>query len=169
MAKENRNELFEYLQNIGNQAIRQFIEDQGIEDEVGYAKLWMKDNSKVRWKTGTHFIKMFELELKRLMTKKVIDIEMLGFLTLLSLYLNYEDSCLVKDGKYLNQKDIIEISGWSKNKVNKFLKEAIENDLLFEEKQEEDKRKSKYKLNAKLFYKGSKIDRDEKMYYDYEK
>jgi DNA-binding MarR family transcriptional regulator len=169
MAKDNNNELFVYLQNIGAKAVNQFIEDQGL--EIDYQMSFqMKDTSKTKWKSKSHFIKLYEQELHRLMTKKVIDIEMLGFLTLLSLYLNYEDSCLVnKDGTFLNQKDIIEITGWSKNKVNKFLKEAIDSELIFEKKQEIDKRKSKYCLNPHLFFKGQMITKETKDRYNKEK
>jgi DNA-binding MarR family transcriptional regulator len=100
------------------------------------------------------------------MTKKVIDIEMLGFLTLLSLYLDYEDNSLIKDDRYLNQKDILELTGWSKNKVSKFIKAAIDNKFIYEEKQENDKRKSMYYLNPNLFFRGQKIDKETKQYYD---
>jgi DNA-binding MarR family transcriptional regulator len=169
MAKDNNNELFIYLQNIGAKAVNQFIEDQGI--DIDYQMSFqMKDTSKTKWKSKSHFIKLYEQELHRLMTKKVIDIEMLGFLTLLSLYLNYEDNCLVnKDGTFLNQKDIIEITGWSKNKVNKYLKEAIESELIYEKKQEIDKRKSKYYLNPHLFFKGQMISKEAKDHYNKEK
>jgi DNA-binding MarR family transcriptional regulator len=92
---------------------------------------------------------------------------MIGFLTTMSLYLNFEDNSLInKDGSYITQKDIITITNWSKSKVNKFVRIAIENELIFEQKQEEDKRKSKYFLNPNLFYKGSKIDKETKEYFD---
>ena len=172
MVKDNRNELVNIIQNIGAKAVNQFIEDHDLQDQFDnyQMSLQMKDVSKTKWKSKSHFIKLFEQELCRLMTKKVIDIEMLGFLTLLSLYLDYEDNCLVnKDGTYLSQKDIIEVTGWSKNKVNKFLKEAIESELIFEKKQEIDKRKSKYYLNPHLFFKGQMISKETKDHYNKEK
>lgn len=169
MAKDNQNELFIYIQNIGAQAINKFIEDQGL--ELDYQMYFqMKDVSKTKWKSKSHFIKVYEQELLKLMSKKVIDIEMLGFLTLLSLYLNFEDNCLInKDGTYLNQKDIIELTGWSKPKVSKFIKEAIDSELIYEKKQEIDKRKSKYYLNPHLFFKGQMISKETKDQYNKEK
>jgi hypothetical protein len=166
MKKENQSELYLYLQNIGNKAIYDFLESQGLE---AHAQMYVKDISKVKWKSKSHFIKLYKQELQRLMTKKVIDIEMLGFLTVLSLYLNFEDNSLIIDDRYLNQKDIIDITAWNKNKVNKYIRIAIENELLYEEKQEGDKRKSKYFLNPNLFFRGQKIDKETKQYYDYEK
>jgi DNA-binding MarR family transcriptional regulator len=159
--KEIMSQMQEVGQRIGTNAIKDFLESHDIEIDGVQLGFIVKDNSKVKWKSSSHFIKLFERELQRLMTKRIIDIEMLGFLTTLSLYLNFEDNSLVnKDGSYINQKDIINITNWSKSKVNKFIKVAIENELLFEKKQDEDKRKSKYFLNPKLFYKGQKIDKD---------
>jgi DNA-binding MarR family transcriptional regulator len=161
--KELMSKMQEVGQKIGSNAVRDYLDSYDIEINGMELGFYVKDNSKVKWKSNSHFIKLFEMELLRLMTKRIIDIEMLGFLTTLSLYLNYEDNSLInKDGSYINQKDIINITNWSKSKVNKFIKLAIENELLFEQKQEEDKRKSKYFLNPKLFYKGSKIERETK-------
>jgi DNA-binding MarR family transcriptional regulator len=167
----NKKELFtkmqEVGQRIGSNAVKDFLDSYDIELNGVELGFYIKDNSKVKWKAKSNFIKLFESELQRLMTKRIIDIEMLGFLTTLSLYLNFEDNSLInKDGSYINQKDIIDITNWSKSKVNKFIKLAIENELIFEQKQEEDKRKSKYFLNPKLFYKGSKIDRETKEHFD---
>jgi DNA-binding MarR family transcriptional regulator len=173
MAKDSQNnELKMYLQSISAKAINKFVEDNGLEDILDnyQMSIQMKDVSKTKWKSKSHFIKVYEQELLKLMTKKVIDIEMLGFLTLLSLYLNFEDNCLInKDGTYLNQKDIIELTGWSKPKVNKFIKEAIDSELMYEKKQEIDKRKSKYYLNPHLFFKGQMIAKETKDHYNKEK
>lgn len=167
----NKKEIMSKMQEVGlrtsTNAVMDFLESHDIELNGVELGFYVKDNSKVRWKSNSHFIKLFERELYRLMTKRIIDIEMIGFLTTLSLYLNFEDNSLVnKDGTYINQKDIIDITGWSKSKVNKFIKLAMENELIFEQKQEEDKRKSKYFLNPNLFYKGSKIDPDTKKQFD---
>jgi DNA-binding MarR family transcriptional regulator len=163
MTKDNQNELYVYLQHIGTQAVKRFADDNGIDLDI---EMYVKDKSKIKWKSKSHFIKLYKQELQRLMTKKVIDIEMLGFLTLLSLYLDYEDNSLIKDDRYLNQKDILELTGWSKNKVSKFIKAAIDNKFIYEEKQENDKRKSMYYLNPNLFFRGQKIDKETKQYYD---
>jgi hypothetical protein len=165
--KEIMSKMQEVGQKIGSNAVKDFLDSNDIEINGLELGFYVKDNSKVKWKPKSHFIKLFEMELFRLMTKRIIDIEMLGFLTTLSLYLNFEDNSLInKDGTYINQKDIISITNWSKSKVNKFIKLAIENELLFDQKQDEDKRKSKYFLNPNLFYKGQKIDPDTKKHFD---
>jgi DNA-binding MarR family transcriptional regulator len=165
--KELFNQMQEVGQKIGSNAVKDFLDSHDIELNGVELGFYVKDNSKVKWKSKSNFIKLFEMELRKLMNKRIIDVEMIGFLTTLSLYTNFEDNSLVNEnGLYLTQKDIIEITNWSKGRVNKYMKIAIENELIFEQKQEEDKRKCKYYLNPKLFYKGSKIDRETKELFD---
>lgn len=165
--KDLLSKMQEVGQRIGSNAVKDYLDSYDIELNGVELGFYIKDNSKVKWKSKSKFIKLYEMELYRLMTKRTIDIEMIGFLTTMSLYLNFEDNSLInKDGSYITQKDIITITNWSKSKVNKFVRIAIENELIFEQKQEEDKRKSKYFLNPNLFYKGSKIDKETKEYFN---
>lgn len=165
--KDLLSKMQEVGQRIGSNAVKDYLDSYDIELDGVELGFYIKDNSKVKWKSKSKFIKLYEMELYRLMTKRTIDIEMIGFLTTMSLYLNFEDNSLInKDGSYITQKDIITITNWSKSKVNKFVRIAIENELIFEQKQEEDKRKSKYFLNPNLFYKGSKIDKETKEYFN---
>lgn len=174
MTNVNKKGLLFQMQEVGHRigtnAVMDFLESHGLEMDGVQLGFYVKDTSKVKWKGSSKFIKLYEMEMERLMNKEIINFEILGFLTWLSKYLNYEDNSLInKDGTYLTQKDIIEITGWHKNKVSKTVKSLIENEILYEKKQEEDKRKSKYFMNPNLFFKGKNIDKDIKEFYDNKK
>lgn len=159
-------QMQEVGQRIGTNAVKDHLDSYGINIEGVELGFYVKDTSKVKWKANAKFTKLFDTELNRIMSKNILTVEMLGLLTLLTPYLNYEDNSLInKDGSYLNMNDIMELTGWGKKKVNQMLTVLIENEIMYTEKQKEDKRKNKYSINPNLFYKGQKIDRDIKEYY----
>lgn len=172
-----KRDLMEQIQEVyalsGSNAVRTFLESHDIEldnlEGIHISKPYIKDNSKVKWKTGTQFIKMFSVELIKLVNKKGVlnDIELLGLATRLSLQVDFEDNSLInKDGSYITQKDIMDITGWGKKKVAQSLKQLIDNEIIYIDKQEEDQRKNRYYMNPNIFYKGSNIDKEVKQRYD---
>lgn len=166
----NKNDLMLNMQEVGHtsakRSVMDYLESHGIDvDDISF-KFLVNDTSKVKWKSNSKFVKLFIAELEKLMSKKVITVEMLGFVTLLTPYLSYENNCLMnKDNSIMNQNDIIKLSGWGRNKVSQTIKVLIELEIMHEEKQQEDKRKSKYYLNPHLFYKGQKIDKEVNEFY----
>ena len=92
---------------------------------------------------------------------------MLGFLTLLTPFLDYENNCLInKDSTYMSQNVIIKLTGWGRKKVTNTISTLVSQEIMYEMKQDIDKRKSKYYINPKLFFKGQKIDKEVKDYFD---
>lgn len=167
----NKKELIQQMQEVGHRigtnAVKDHLDSYGLHIEGVELQFFVKDTSKVKWKSNSKFTKLFDTELINIMSKNTITVEMLGLLTLLTPYLNYEDNSLInKDGSYMNQHDIMKLTGWSKKKVNQLLTVLIDNEIVYTEKQTEDKRKNKYSINPNLFYKGQKIDKDIKKYYD---
>jgi hypothetical protein len=164
--KDIINKVQELGHNEAVNTVKDFLDNQGIDLDGLELRFIVKDVSKVKWKPKSEFVKIFIKELEKL-DNKVITFEMLGILTFLTPYINYEDNTLInKDGSYMNQNDIINLSGLSRKKVNHILNVLIENEIIFAMKQTEDKRKSKYLVNPKIFYKGQKIDRNLKEYFD---
>jgi hypothetical protein len=162
--KEILQEMQEVGQIIGTNGVQDYLESHGLDINQVQLKFIVKDVSKVKWKSKSEFVKIFIKELEKM--DKTITVEMLGLLTLLTPYLNYEDNSLInKDGSYLNQNDIMNLTGWGRKKVNQTLKVLIDNEILQTKKQKEDLRKSKYFINPNYFYKGQKIDPEIKEYY----
>ena len=166
----SKKELIDKVQELGHteavNTVKDFLDNQGIDLDGIELRFIVKDVSKVKWKPKSEFVKIFIKELEK-MDRNIITFEMLGFLTFLTPYVNYEDNTLInKDGSYMNQNDIIELTGLSRKKVNHILKVLIENKVIYTMKQTEDKRKSKYLVNPKIFYKGQKIDSNLKEYID---
>jgi hypothetical protein len=169
--KEFLNQLKEIYNHLGTRGVKDHLEANDIDPEVLNGMQFspvLRDVSKVQWKPKTEFIKLYHVEMNKKVTKGTLnDIELLGLTTRLSLFVDYEDNYLInKDGTYLTHKDIMNITGWGKKKVTQALKQLIENDIIFEEKQEEDKRKNKYYMNPNLFYKGSTIYKEKKLQHD---
>ena len=167
----NKNDLISHMQEVGQKigvnAVKDYLDSNDIEIDDISLRFFVTDTSKVKWKPNSKFVKLFISEMEKLMKNKTITVEMLGFLTLLTPYLNYEDSCLInKDETPMSQNDIIKLTGWGRNKVNQTIKALIELEVIYEQKQEADKRRSKYYLNPNLFFKGQKIDKEVKKYYD---
>lgn len=166
----NKKELIQQMQEVGHRigtnAVKDHLDSYGISIEGVELGFYVKDTSKVKWKTNAKFTKLFDSGLNKIMTKNIFTVEMVGLLTILTAYLSYEDNSLInKDGSYLNHNDIMELTGWSKKKVNQILTVLIENELIHTEKQIEDKRKNKYFINPNLFYKGQKIESSVKEFY----
>lgn len=167
----NKNDLISHMQEVGQKiganAVKDYLDSNDIEIDDISLRFFVTDTSKVKWKPNSKFVKLFISEMEKLMKNKTITVEMLGFLTLLTPYLNYEDSCLInKDETPMSQNDIIKLTGWGRNKVSQTIKALIELEVIYEQKQENDKRRSKYYLNPNLFFKGQKIDKEVKKYYD---
>jgi hypothetical protein len=164
-------QMQEVGQKIGSNAVKDYMESWDIEEDDIQLSFYVKDTSKVRWKSKSQFIKIFNVELKRLVTKgKLGDIELLGLATRLSLQVNYEDNCILNDnGSYMTQKDIQVMAGWSKRKVTLALNDLIENQIIYIQKQEEDQRKNKYFMNPNIFYKGANIDKNVIEFYEQRK
>lgn len=167
----NKNDLISHMQEVGQKiganAVKDYLDSNDIEIDDISLRFFVTDTSKVKWKPNSKFVKLFISEMEKLMKNKTITVEMLGFLTLLTPYLNYEDSCLInKDETPMSQNDIIKLTGWGRNKVSQTIKALIELEVIYEQKQENDRRRSKYYLNPNLFFKGQKIDKEVKKYYD---
>ncbi|PKR82881.1 hypothetical protein [Heyndrickxia camelliae] len=167
----NKKELIEQMrkvgQTIGVNAVQDFLESHDLEMDDIELSFQVKDKSKVNWKPKSKFVKVFDTELNKTMENKKIDIEMIGFLTVLSSYLNYEDNCLIKsDGTYLNQNDIVQLTGWNRKKVNQTIKTLIENEILYTEQNENDKRNKKYYIDPSLFFRGQKITKEVKEFFN---
>lgn len=164
----NKKELIDKLQEVGHDSgltgVKKFLDDNGIDVDGLQLRFLVKDISKIPWKPKTQFVKVFDKEIAK-MDKNIITVEMLGLLTLLTPYLNFEDNSLMKDDKYINQNDIMEITGWGRKKVNQTLKVLIDHEIIYTQKQKEDLRKLKYSINPNYFYRGQKIDPEIKEYY----
>ncbi|TPF17965.1 MarR family transcriptional regulator [Priestia megaterium] len=134
--------------------------DEGIGKLEGYEiKLTIKNKNKVAWKARSEFTKLFHNELDSLIKSKKLNMQKVGFITMLSKYIAYENCYLVnKEGEYLSQKEIIQITGESKPTIVKILKQLIKDKIIIAEKQEKDKRLNKYCINPNLLFKGKDID-----------
>lgn len=120
--------------------------------------VFVKDKSKLLWKSKSNFVKFFECQLDK--NSKELTIEELGFLTKMSQFIDYEDNTLRNsDHTYITQNDIIHITKWDKNKVRKILNKLINLKYIYKERQI-DKRKYKYYLNPNYFYRGRYINKD---------
>lgn len=166
----SKKDIMQKMKEIGLQKgsaeANKFLLDNGIDIENVELNFTVRDTSKVLWKPKSEFVKIYTKELKK-MDNNTITIEMLGFLTLLAPYLNYEDNSLInEDDTYMTQNDIINLTGWSRKKVNQTLKVLIDNEIIYTMKQKDDQRKSKYFINPNVFFKGQKIDRDVKEYFE---
>jgi hypothetical protein len=171
MTNINKKELMEKIQRVGHtigtNAVNDFLESHDIEVDGIQLGFYVKDTSKINWKPKSKFVKIYGSELTRTMVNKNIDIEMIGFITVLTPYLNYEDNSLVKpDGTYLNQNDIIDLTGWNRKKVNQTIKILVDNEILFTELNENDKRNKKYYVDPNLFFRGQKIDKEVKQFFE---
>lgn len=162
--------LQEHVQAEAMQTVIDTLESMGIEPSTLGLSFYIKDKSKVKWKTKTHFIKVFVSELQRLHHNKILNFEQLGFLTVLSTYMHYQDPYLrTREGSYLTQKDIIDMSGWGKKKVIGLLNELKNKKVLLSTSQPNDKRKKRYFIDPNLFYIGNEIDQRIKEHYSKDK
>jgi hypothetical protein len=167
--KEILQEMQEVGQIIGANGVKDYLDSHGLDINNVQLKFVVKDVSKVKWKSKSEFVKIFIKELEK-MDKTIITVEMLGLLTLLTPYLNFEDNSLInKDGTYMNQNDIMSLTGWGRKKVNQTLKVLIDNEIIYTKKQKEDLRKTKYFINPNYFYKGQKIDPETKEFFGKQK
>jgi hypothetical protein len=170
MTNKSKREIIQEMQEvgqvIGTNGVKDYLDSHGIDINNVQLKFVVKDVSKIRWRSKSEFVKIFIKELEK-MDKNIITVEMLGLLTLLTPYLNFEDNSLInKDGTYINQNDIMNLTGWGRKKVNQTLKVLIDNEIIYSRKQKEDLRKSKYFVNPNYFYKGQKIDPESKEYFE---
>lgn len=170
----NRKDMLVILQEaghkLGTSGVKDLLDSYDMEMDDIELGFYVKDHSKVKWKSKSRFVKIFVTEVEKLMNDEIITVETLGFLTLLASYLNYEESSLVnKDGSYLEQSDIVKLTKWSRKKVSNTINLLIELEIMYVQKREDDKRKSVYFINPNLFHKGQKIDKETKEYYDNKK
>lgn len=165
--REQLKQIQEVFLTIGTNAVKDHLEANDIKIDEIELNAFVRDTSKVKWKSKSRFAKVYITELKKVMKNEEITIEMLGFITFLIPYLDFENNVLIKkDGTYITQNDIIGLTGWNRSKVNRTLKVLIDNEIMYTKKQENDKRKLKYFINPNLFYKGQKIDKEIKEFYE---
>lgn len=148
------------------------LEDHGIKDFTGIQfNPNIKDVSQQVWKDGYKFIKLYKSEINKFMkNKELFTVELLGFITILSNYIGYEDNFLYNSKQeYLTQGDLIKITGWSRRKISNTINLLIDNEIIFQFPHEKDKRKHKYFINPKLVYQGRLIDHETKSLFDEEK
>lgn len=151
-------------EEYGNAGLRKFREQNGIDEPIGTGS-YVVDHSKVDWKTKSHFIKVYKLELDKLIKKEDVSLEVLGFLTLLEKYIGYEDNYLYNDNdEYLDQKDLIKITGLSRKKVSDLLTVLFNHKILYKFPHPDDKRKNVYYVNPNVIYRGSRIDIEAKKF-----
>ncbi len=157
----------ETSEKLAAQIVIDTLEAMGYDPEDLSVKLHIKDNSKVKWKSKSHFVKLFIVELKTLLKQNKLNVEKTGFVTILASYIDFQDNSLRNDsGDYLSQKDIIEITGFGRKKVSQLLKELIEDEILISTYQKEDSRKKRYYINPNLFYRGTDIHKTVKEYFE---
>jgi DNA-binding MarR family transcriptional regulator len=144
--------LNDHLESLGH--------EKGIATLEGYELSFnIKNKNKVAWKARSEFTKLFHNELESLIKAKKLNMQKIGFITMLTKYIAYEDCYLInKEGDYLSQKEIIEITGESKPTVIKILRQLIKDNIIIAKKQEKDKRLNKYCINPNLLFKGKNID-----------
>jgi DNA-binding MarR family transcriptional regulator len=157
-----RRKAQEILKSHGEVGFLKFCDEQGLDpDSLGISyKVSVTYNFKTNWKKGHAFIKLFKVEMGKLMkNKETFNIEVLGFITLLTQYLGYEDNILYNDkNDYLNQSDIMDLTGWSRRRVSNMINLLIDNEVIYQYPHEKDKRKHKYYFNPNIAFKGSEID-----------
>lgn len=166
VAREKEKEILQILaNNSAKEAIKNYCDVTGSKVEDYQVGAFVKDTSKVKF-NSEHFIKTFDCTLKELIENKIISISEYSILSLLSLYVDYENNELKIDDKYMTQKDIIRISGYGKPKVIAILNSLINHNLLFGQKNLKDKRENIYYLNPYVYYRGQKLDKEIKKMID---
>lgn len=169
----NRKILIDHMQALVNEKAKEVIfgvlEDHGIEGFSGIQfDPKIRDISRQVWKDNYKFIKLYKAELSKFMKNKdIFTVELLGFITILSNYLGYEDNYLYNSKEeYLTQSELIKITGWSRRKVSNTINLLIDNEILFQFPHENDKRKHKYFMNPKLVYQGRLMDQETKAMFE---
>lgn len=164
------NRVRESQQEHVTKALIDTLESMGYDAENLGVSLYIKDNSKVKWKPKSHFIKLYPMELKKVKNKTDLTMEELGVVTLLSTYASFED-CFIRndDGSFMSQQDMIDVMGFKRTKAHNILKRLQEFDVLLKGRQPDNKRKNRYFINPNLFYVGSEINLKVKEYYDKKK
>jgi DNA-binding MarR family transcriptional regulator len=173
----NKQELMGTLRKIiqfaGQNALVDHLTDNELQLLTDFDwNIFVKDNSKVEWRSKSKFVKLFDVQMYNLFNKKILNVDDIGFLTVLSTFINYEDNSLRnKDKKhtYMAQSDIMNIMHWDRKRTYQRINKLIKNKIIHKKKQDEDKRKYKYYINPNLIYRGKKIDKDIKEYYDDQK
>ena len=172
-----KEELIQYFRENGTAHIAKMFFDTAEANGIDVSELenielnlYIKDKSKVKWKQNSNFVKLFTTELERMVRNKMLNMQKLGFITMLTPYLDYQDNSLKnKNGEYLTQEDIMKITGLKRRAVINMLNDLKKHEIIFDRPQENDKRKKKYYLNPNLFYKGKEIDVKIKEYFNRQK
>jgi DNA-binding MarR family transcriptional regulator len=133
-------------------------EDLKVAEGHTRIKTTVDDPTISTWNLRKKFFKVFDVELKDAFKRGKLSLEDIGFLTLLSTYIEFDDNMLRRNNTYLSQKDISNILGWSRDKTRKVLDHLLKNKMVRRTKQLEDKRKYKYYINPKLIYRGRIIE-----------
>jgi hypothetical protein len=154
--------------NCGEVGLGHYLTQNNKNIEDVSIKVIVQDTSKVLWKSRkTHFTKIYDNYIRELIKMNKIDLVELGLLTLLSTYMDFENNVLKMDeDTYMFQKDIVEISGLSKTKIIKILENLINNKIIFAKKYPKDNRYNVYYMSPELFFKGQKIDKDIKVFFN---
>jgi hypothetical protein len=169
-----RHEFLRVFKEQGSEHIRRMFiemaESQGMDwkaiDNVQFSML-VNDNNLSSWKSKSHFTKMFHNEVLKAVKKGLLNIEELGFVTLLATYMDYQDNMLKhKNGEYISQKDMVQLTGYSKRKVINMLNKLKTNQIIYDHEDVNDKRKKMYSLDPNLFFKGKEIDVELKKIYN---
>jgi Holliday junction resolvase-like predicted endonuclease len=112
--------------------------------------------------TRLKFIKRLGLRMKQYFHDGTINVEDMGLLMLLCTFINFEDnSLMINNQEYLSQKEIINITGWSRDKARKVMKKLMDKRIIHGNYQKDDKRKMQYYINPEFFteYSRSLIDK----------
>jgi Holliday junction resolvase-like predicted endonuclease len=112
--------------------------------------------------TRLKFIKRLGLRMKQYFHDGTINVEDMGLLMLLCTFINFEDnSLMINNQEYLSQKEIINITGWSRDKARKVMKKLMDSKIIQGNHQKDDKRKMQYYINPEFFteYSRSLIDK----------
>ena len=121
----------------------------------------VEDTSVIPWKPKSNFIKCYETKLIDLLKGKKLTYDEYGILSELSLHIGFETNYIMFDKEtYMTQKHIIDMTGSSRTKISTMFSKFKKLKIIFEEKDEHDKRKKKYLINPNYYYKGSKITKE---------
>jgi len=119
---ENKNDVREILQDhsktkaINNAKEKEIRRIAGLQEKKDY--LWLN------WKKDSHFIKVFRTELREYMKVTKLSTNARAFLFSVQMYIEYPTNRIAKpDGTNFTNEELTELTGLSKNILNKTLKE----------------------------------------------
>ena len=125
--------------------VKKIIDDDKMLIEV-------KNNNQKKWKSKSHFVKLYTNEIANLIIKAKLDAYESGLLLRLIPYLEYESNLIAVDGEFIDKKGIMEISGYSKHKASEVIESLVVKKVLSKTKVG---RTLKYHLNPHLMFRGT--------------